>query len=560
MRNFEYYNPTRIIFGKGSIAKLAELVHADAKPLLMYGGGSIKRNGVYDQAMAALDAFEVVEFGGVEPNPQYDTCMKAVTRVNEEECSFLLAVGGGSVLDACKFVAAAARYKGDDAWDILKKWAPVEDAIPLGAILTLPATGSEMNAGSVISREETSEKLFFGSDLVRPVFSILDPETTYSLPPIQTANGIVDAFIHAVEQYATYRAPNPLQDRQAEAILKTLIEEGPKALEEPKNYEVRANIMWCATNALNGWLSLGVPTDWAAHVIGHELTALYGVDHGTSLAIVEPGVWEHQRDRKKDKLLQYAERVWGIADGSESERISKAIAQTDLFFRSLGIGTKLRDHNIPEEACELVAKRLANRDMKIGEPELPEEGAYPAMPHNEYGWEKLYAERTVMAYGRRYKFPVRIARFQNCYGPEGTWRGGREKAPAAMCRKIAEAADGGTIEIWGDGTAVRSYTYIDDLIDGIYLLMQSDLEGAVNIGRPEYVSVNELVAAVSDVAGKRVKVKHIEGPVGVESRNFANTRIYSTGWRSQFSLRDGIARTYPWIKVQVEQAAAKTGK
>jgi NADP-dependent alcohol dehydrogenase len=367
MRNFEYFNPTRIVFGKGTIAKLAELVPADAKPLLLYGGGSIKRNGVYDQAMAALEEFPVEEFGGIEPNPQYDTCMKAVEKANADGRDFLLAVGGGSVLDASKFIAAAARYNGADAWDILKKWAPLEAAIPLGAVLTLPATGSEMNVGSVISRESTSEKLFFGSDLVRPVFSILDPETTYSLPSIQTANGIVDAFIHVVEQYATYPGPNPLQDRQAEAILKTLLEEGPKALAAPKDYEARANLMWCATNALNGWLSLGVPTDWAAHVIGHELTALYGVDHGTSLAIVEPGVWEHQRDRKKEKLLQYAERVWDVKEGSENERVTQAIEKTDSFFQSLGIGTRLKDHNIPSEACEFVAKRLANRDMKVGE-------------------------------------------------------------------------------------------------------------------------------------------------------------------------------------------------
>ncbi len=367
MRNFEYYNPTRLVFGKGTIAQLSDLVPTDSKILLLYGGGSIKANGVYEQVLAALQEFTVVEFGGIEPNPQFDTCMRAAEKVQHEGCDFLLAVGGGSVLDACKFIAAASEYEGEDAWDILKKRAPVDAAIPLGAVLTLPATGSEMNAGSVISRESTSEKLFFGSDLVRPKFSILDPETTYSLPPVQTANGIIDAFVHVTEQYATYPAPNPLQDRQAEAILKTLVEEGPKALEEPRNYEARANIMWCATNALNGWLSLGVPTDWAAHVIGHELTALYGVDHGTSLAIVEPGVWEHQRERKKEKLLQYGERVWDITEGSERERIGKAISKTDLFFRSLGIGTKLGDHNIPGEACEQVAKRLANRDMKIGE-------------------------------------------------------------------------------------------------------------------------------------------------------------------------------------------------
>ena len=367
MRNFEYFNPTRIVFGKDTIAKLAELVPAGARPLLVFGGGSIKQNGVYDQAMAAMQAFDVEEFGGIEPNPRYETCMRAVDKVRAEECDFLLAVGGGSVLDACKFIAAATKFEGDDPWDILSKWVPVKAAVPLGAVLTLPATGSEMNAGSVISRDSTNEKLFFGSDLVRPVFSILDPETTYSLPPIQTANGIVDAFVHVVEQYVTYPATNPLQDRQAEAILRTLIEEGPKALTTPNDYDVRANIMWCATNALNGWLSLGVPTDWAAHVIGHELTVLYGVDHGTSLAIIEPGVWEHQRSRKKEKLIQYGARVWDINDGTEEERVGQAIEKTDTFFRSLGIGTRLRDHNIPEEACEIVAKRLAKRDLKVGE-------------------------------------------------------------------------------------------------------------------------------------------------------------------------------------------------
>jgi len=367
MRNFEYYNPTRLVFGKGTIEKISELIPASSRVLLLYGGGSIKKNGVYDQAITALGAFHIDEFGGIEPNPQYDTCMKAVARIEECNSDFILAVGGGSVLDAAKFIAAAAKFEGDDAWDILSKWAPVNDAIPIGAILTLPATGSEMNAGSVISNENKGQKLFFGSDHVRPRFSILDPETTYSLPPIQTANGIVDAFIHTVEQYATYRASNPLQDRQAEAILRTLIEEGPKVLANPNDYEARANIMWCATNALNGWLSLGVPTDWAAHVIGHELTALYGVDHGTSLAIVEPGVWVHQRQRKREKLLQYGERVWDIGDGTEDERLDAAIEKTDSFFKSLGIGTRLSDHGITEDACALVAKRLADRDMKIGE-------------------------------------------------------------------------------------------------------------------------------------------------------------------------------------------------
>ncbi len=191
------------------------------------------------------------------------------------------------------------------------------------------------------------------------------------------------------------------------------------------------------------------------------------------------------------------------------------------------------------------------RDMAPGEPALTEEQAYPALPDNEYGWEKLYAERMVLAYGRRFGMQVRIARFQNCYGPEGTWTGGREKAPAAICRKVAEAQDGGTVEVWGDGSAIRSYTYVDDMVDGIYRLTHSELTVPTNIGCPEYVSVDELVQTVADVAGKRVGIKHVNGPVGVHSRNFSNERIYSTGWRARFSLRDGIACTYPWVEAQV---------
>lgn len=198
------------------------------------------------------------------------------------------------------------------------------------------------------------------------------------------------------------------------------------------------------------------------------------------------------------------------------------------------------------------------RDMAFGEPELTEEQAYPARPDNEYGWEKLYAERVAMVFGRRYEMAVRIARFQNCYGPEGTWTGGREKAPAAICRKIAEAEDGGTIEVWGDGTAVRSYTFVDDMVDGIRRLMDSDLQGPTNIGLPEYVSVKQLVETVAEVAGKRVRSNSVQGPVGVQSRNFSNERIYSTGWRPRFSLREGIQRTYPWIEEQVRRSARAT--
>ena len=197
------------------------------------------------------------------------------------------------------------------------------------------------------------------------------------------------------------------------------------------------------------------------------------------------------------------------------------------------------------------------RDMEFGEPELTEEQAYPALPDNEYGWEKLYAERMALAYGRRFGMQVRIARFQNCYGPEGAWTGGREKAPAAICRKVAEAPDGGTVEVWGDGSAIRSYTYVDDMVDGIYRLTHSELIVPTNIGCPEYVSVDELVRTVAEVAGKRLRIVHVKGPVGVLSRNFSNERIYSTGWRARFSLRDGIARTYPWVEAQVRAQGAR---
>jgi NADP-dependent alcohol dehydrogenase len=224
-----------------------------------------------------------------------------------------------------------------------------------------------MNGGAVISREATQHKLFFISRHTFPQFSILDPETTYSLPPRQVANGIIDTFVHTTEQYLTYPADVLLQDRQAEAILLTLIEAGPKALGDPCNYAVRANLMWCATQALNGLIGCGVPQDWATHMIGHELTALYGIDHAQSLALVLPGVLKHQKQRKRPKLLQYAERVWGLRNGNDDDRVDRAIDKTEQFFHSLGIGTRLGDYKIPHDAIKLVASRLAERDLKLGE-------------------------------------------------------------------------------------------------------------------------------------------------------------------------------------------------
>ncbi|MEN6457491.1 MAG: iron-containing alcohol dehydrogenase [Thermoguttaceae bacterium] len=368
MLNFTYYNPTKIVFGRGAIAELRRLVPADAKVLILSGGGSIHRNGVYDQVVNALRVRTMAEFRGIEPNPRFETCMKAVELVRSEGFDFLLAVGGGSVLDGTKFVAAAAKYRGNDPWDMFSNWARVPtDSLPVGCVMTLPATGSEMNGGAVISREATQEKLYFTSPHSFPRFSILDPETTFSLPPRQTANGIVDAFIHTMEQYLTYPAAAPLQDRQAEAILLTLVEEGPKALAEPDNYDVRATIMWCATQALNGLIGCGVPQDWAAHGIGHELTALYGIDHAQSLAIVHPGVLHHQRARKQAKLLQAARRVWQLQDTDEDALVQQAIEREEAFFRSLGVGTRLSDYDVSDDAPEVVAARLTKRRARLGE-------------------------------------------------------------------------------------------------------------------------------------------------------------------------------------------------
>jgi len=367
MQNFQYRNPVKILFGKGQIANIAAEIPAGACILMTYGGGSIKRYGVYEQVKTALAGRAIEEFGGIEPNPQFDTLMRAVERVRAEGIHFLLAVGGGSVLDGTKFIAAAARFDGDP-WDILSKQAPLTSAVPLGAVLTLPATGSEMNSGAVVSRKETREKLFFLNDHVYPQFSVLDPEATFSLPPRQIANGVVDAFVHVTEQYLTYPAAAPLQDRIAEAILSTLIEDGPKTLAHPRDYDARASLMWCATMALNGLIGLGVPQDWATHMIGHELTALAGLDHAQTLAIVLPGVLEVERERKREKLLQYAARVWGVAEGDEDARITGAISRTRAFFEKLGVPTRLSAYGLAPEIAAQAAERLERRGwIKLGE-------------------------------------------------------------------------------------------------------------------------------------------------------------------------------------------------
>ncbi|WP_256080070.1 iron-containing alcohol dehydrogenase [Massilia sp. YIM B04103] len=358
MQNFEFHNPTRILFGQGQIAALARQVPAGAKVLMLYGGGSIKSNGVYDEVKAALSGHAVLEFGGIEPNPHFETLMQAVELVRREQVGFLLAVGGGSVIDGTKFIAAAALYEGD-AWDILSKGGKViQAALPFGSVLTLPATGSEMNSASVITRHATQEKRGFMSRHVYPVFSVLDPAKTLTLPARQVGNGVVDAFVHVMEQYLTYPAQAPVQDRYAEGLLLTLIEEGPQALSRPDDLAVRANVMWSATMALNGLIGVGVPQDWSTHMIGHELTALYGLDHAQTLAVVLPGIMQVKRDAKRAKLLQYAERVWGLRDGDEGSRIDAAIAATRRFFEQMGVPTRLSAYGLDASAIDAAVNAL----------------------------------------------------------------------------------------------------------------------------------------------------------------------------------------------------------
>ncbi len=362
MFDFTFHNPTKILFGKDAIPRICEEIPAGARVLMTYGGGSIKRNGVYEQVMHALQGLEVIEYGGIEPNPRYETLMPAVHMVREHGLDFLLAVGGGSVLDGTKFIAVAVHFEGDP-WDILEKRAPVHTALPIGAVLTLPGTGSEMNGNAVITRWEKRAKLAFYSPLVYPRFAALDPQTTFSLPPRQTSNGIVDAFVHVMEQYLTYPVNAPLQDRMAEAILLTLIEQAPRVLESPNDYDARANIMWCATMALNGIIGVGMPQDWATHAIGHEITALYDIDHARTLAIVLPGVMQVKRHQKRQKLLQYAERVWGITTGDEESRIDAAIERTRQFFESVGIPTRLSAYGVGAESIPALVAQLKEHGM-----------------------------------------------------------------------------------------------------------------------------------------------------------------------------------------------------
>jgi NADP-dependent alcohol dehydrogenase len=363
MLNFELYNPTNLVFGKGQIEKVSILVPKNAKTLLVYGGGSIFKNGVYDQVKSALIGFEIVEFGGIEPNPHFETLMKAIEIVKEKNIDFILAVGGGSVIDGVKFISGATHYVGDPM-EILKKRILIKEGskvIPFGTVLTLPATGSEMNSGSVVTINATQEKLAFGGSALFPKFSICDPTIITSLPERQIQNGIIDAFTHVMEQYLTYPHDGYLQDRIAEGILQTLIEIGPKVVQNPSDYALASNYMWCCTMALNGLIQKGVPSDWATHMIGHELTALYQIDHARTLAIIAPNLYKLMFDTKKQKLAQYGKRIFGLT-GSDDEIASKAIEKTTEFFHTMGMKTKLSEcTDNYNKTADFIANRFQER-------------------------------------------------------------------------------------------------------------------------------------------------------------------------------------------------------
>lgn len=364
MLNFELYNPTNLVFGKGQIEKLATLVPQGAKILITYGGGSIFKNGIHAQVIENLKDFEIVEFGGIEANPHFETLMKAVAVVKEQNIDFILAVGGGSVIDGTKFISAAAKFDGDPI-DILQKRLLIKDlsnVIPFGTILTLPATGSEMNSGSVVTIESTKEKLAFGGSALFPKFSICDPTVIESLPKRQLQNGIVDAYTHVLEQYLTYVHDGFLQDRIAEGILQTLIEIGPKVVENPKDYALASNFMWSCTMALNGLIQKGVPQDWATHMIGHELTALYGIDHARTLAVVGPNLHRVMFETKKGKLAQYGQRIFNLT-GTEDEIAKQAIDKTVEFFHTMGMETKLSDYT---KEYDSTANFIVNRFEERG--------------------------------------------------------------------------------------------------------------------------------------------------------------------------------------------------
>ncbi len=386
MLNFELQNPVKILFGKGTIAKLKSQIPSGANILMLYGGGSIKTNGIYEQVTEALKDFDYTEFGGIPANPEYEVLLDALAIIKSEKIDFLLAVGGGSVIDGTKFLASAALYEGEEPWDILAKNIRTEVGIPFGTVLTLPATGTEMNSGSVVSRREIGQKLGMGGPGLFPQFSILDPTVVASIPQRQLANGVTDAFTHVMEQYMTYPIGADLQDRFAESIMSSLVATAPKLMKDPADYTIAANFMWCCTMALNGLIQKGVPNDWAIHAIGHELTALYGIDHARTLAIIAPRHYAHFLENKKEKLAQYGERVWNITEGTVEEKAEAAIAKTEEFFHSMDIPTRLSDYTDQYEgAAEKVSETLRERGwVALGEHKSVTPEAVKVIVENSY--------------------------------------------------------------------------------------------------------------------------------------------------------------------------------
>ncbi len=368
MLNFDFFNPTKILFGKEQIQNIPKEIPANAKVLVLYGRGSIKTNGIYDQVMNSLSGYKVVEFGGIPANPEYEILLKALAIIKSEKIDFLLAVGGGSVIDGTKFLSAASLFEGKTPWEILSNHIRVTKSMPFGVVLTMPATGSEMNSGAVITRQATQEKLTMGGPQLFPQFSVLDPSVVASLPTRQLQNGIADAFTHVLEQYLTYPTTATLQERFAESILQTLVEIAPQLLNNPKDYNVASNYMWCCTMALNGLIQKGVPTDWATHMIGHELTALHGIDHARTLAIIGPNLYTFCFDDKKEKLAQLADRVWNLDNNNTDDKARKCIAKINDFFHSIGIKTKLSDYtNDYLNTAQEIEKRFIERGWKLGE-------------------------------------------------------------------------------------------------------------------------------------------------------------------------------------------------
>ncbi len=367
MRDFTLHQPTRVLFGKGQIANIAREVPPNARVLLVAGGGSIRTNGVLAELETALGARLVGQAWGVQPNPDVSDVATVLEKIRAERADFLIAAGGGSVVDATKAAAGLARTDGD-AWSVLSKGARFNAALPVGAVMTAPGTGSEVNASATISNRASSQKLVFTNPLCFPAFAVIDPEKTFTLSKTQSANGIVDAFVHVLEQYLTFPVGAVLTDRLAEAVLLTLVEEGPRALELPTDYDVRANIAWAASVALGGLLAAGVPQDWTTHHLGHELTALYGLDHARSLAVVLPAVLRARRRQKAQKLLQYGARVFGVTADSEEERVEAAIARTEALFTALGVPTRLGAYGLGGEiVAPVMANLKASRRLRLGE-------------------------------------------------------------------------------------------------------------------------------------------------------------------------------------------------